>query len=295
MKYTYEEKLKLTKIARKPREKRPLLEYQIEYINKVNITECELKTRNGKTKYYHIENKNKRENSPLIITVHGGGFCNGYTKDDTAFAAMLAVETNSIVLDIDYKLAPEYTFPVAYEEVYDITKWAYENSEELGIDKSKIILCGSSAGGNLVSAVVMEATRTKDFQVKLQILDYPATDLYTDPEKKLEADKLYMSFERARAYNSLYTATEEELKNPYVSMIFATKDMLKGIPDALVIMGELDALHIEGEKYAFMMMEAGVKVTIKKYLNSNHGFIVHCIGEEWLDAHRLIAKTINNI
>ena len=68
--------------------------------------------------------------------------------------------------------------------------------------------------------------------------------------------------------------------------------MLKGLPEALLITGGLDNLHEEAEKYGFMMMEAGVKITMKRFLNSNHAFIVRCTGDEWLEAHKLIAKTI---
>jgi len=42
-------------------------------------------------------------------------------------------------------------------------------------------------------------------------------------------------------------------------------------------------------------MEAGVKVTVKRYKNSNHGFVVHFIGDEWPQAHKLIIETINQI
>lgn len=295
MKYTYEEKLEIAKEIRNNAKNKPMSEYQRNYIEQVNINECELETRHGKTKYYQVEGENRKKNSSLVIIVHGGGFCKGHSEADKAFASMIAVETNSLILDVDYKLAPEYPFPVAYEEVYDVAKWAYENADKLGVDKSKIILCGSSAGGNIVAAVAMEANRTKEFEIKLQIFSYPVMDLYTDPAKKAEADKLYIPFEQSRKYNSLYISNEEEAKNPYVSMVFATEDMLKGLPDSLFITGGLDTLHVEAEKFAFMLMKAGVKVTIKRFLNSKHAFVVRCIGDEWLDAHKLITKTINNI
>lgn len=294
MSYTYKEKLKLAKMARNPINKRNISEYQKKYIEMANIEEKKIKTRHGETKYYHISSK-KSEKSSLIITVHGGGFCNLHSKADLAFAAMIAVETKALVLDVDYKLAPEYPFPIAYEEVYDLVKWAYNNAEMLGIDRDKIILCGNSAGGNIVAAVVMEVNKTKEFKVRFQILDYPPMDLYTDPEDKKESEKLYISFERARAYNSLYIRDEKDRLNPYVSMVFATEKIIKGIPDTLIITAEQDALHLEAEKYAKMLLECGIKVTVKKYLKSTHGFIVYCIGEEWLDAHKLIIESINLI
>ncbi|WP_190972234.1 alpha/beta hydrolase [Clostridium sp. HV4-5-A1G] len=295
MEYTFEQKLELAKKVRVRIGSVTIPEHYEAYLDKVEVKECYLKTRHDQTHYYKIQSKNKKSEAPLIMNIHGGGFCKGYEKVDTVFSSMLAVETGAVVLDLDYKLSPEYPFPVAYEEGYDLAKWAYGNAEDLGIDKSKIILCGHSSGGNIASAIAMESVKTKDFEVKFQILDYPPMDLYTDPADKPEASKSYVPFEIVRAYNALYTATKEETKNPYVSPVFATQDMLQGLPDALVITAGLDALHNEAEKYAFMMMEAGVKVTIKKYPNSNHGFVIRYIGDEWPKAHKLIVETINQL
>lgn len=296
MEYTYEQKLELAQKVRASNKNNalPIPEAYEAYLEKVDVKGCYLETRHGQTHYYEVYNKDKKSVEPLIINIHGGGFCQGYQKRDTVFSAMLAVETGSTVLDLDYKLAPEYPFPIAFHECYDVAKWAYENADELGIDKSQITLIGHSAGANIVAAIAMEVIKTKEFEVKLQIMDYPPTDSYTDPAEKPGApENPAIPYERARAFNSLYTTSREEAKNPYVSMVFATPDMLKGLPDALVITGELDQLHQEGEKYAFMMMEAGVKVTVKRYPNSPHGFVVYYKGE-WQEAHKLILSTINS-
>lgn len=295
MTYTFEEKLELAKKARKPSMNAFIPEEYLIYLEMTENKECYLETRNGQTHYFNIQSKSKKEKAPLIINIHGGGFCKGYEERDKVFSSMLAVKTGAIVLDLDYKLAPEYPFPVAFEEGYDLVKWAYENADILGADKSKIIICGHSSGANIGSAITMEAIKTKEFEVRFQILDYPVLDLYTDPADKPEASKSHIPFEKARAYNALYTNTEEETKNPYVSPVFATQQMLYGVPDALVLTGGADVLHSEGEKYAFMLMEAGAKVTIKKYENSIHGFTVYCSGNEWPDAHKLIVDTINQL
>lgn len=290
-----EEKKGLADIAKQvPKGRREIPESQAAYIDKVNIEERTIETRHGETKFFYVTNKEQKENVPLIITVHGGGFCRGHNKGDMAFSSMLSFNTGAIVLDVDYKLAPDFKFPVPYEEVYDLAKWAYNNAEELGVDKSKIVLCGNSSGGNIVAAVALEVAAKKEFEVRLQIIDYAPMDLHTDPADKKEAYKSYVPFEQARAYNALYVSAEEA-KDPHVSMVFATKEMMQDLPEALVITAENDSLHNELEEYAFMMMEAGVKVTIKKFLNSNHGFIVFCMGDQWQEAHKLIIDTINNL
>lgn len=296
MGYTYEQKLELAnKIRVQGKRKSEVPEEYEKYLSEVDVKECYMETRHGKTHYYKVQSKDKKSGVPLVLNMHGGGFIKGYGRQDTANSAMLAVKTGAVVLDVDYKVAPEYPFPVSIHEGYDVMKWAYEHADELGVDKSKFIVDGRSSGGNNVAAIALEVARTKEFVIRLQILEYPPMDLYTDPDKKPEPYKSHVPSEVARAYNSLYITTEEEKKNPYVSMVFATPDMLKSLPDALVITANLDVLYSEAEKYAFMMMEAGVKVTIKKYLNSAHGFTGAFKGDEWPYAHKLIVDTINNL
>lgn len=289
-----EEQKNLADMAKQvPKGRREIPASQAAYIEKVQIEEKTIETRHGDTKVFHVTNKEQKANAPLIITVHGGGFCRPHNNGDMAFSSMIAYRTGAVVLDVDYKLTPDYKFPVPYEEVYDVAKWASQHADELGIDKDNIVLCGNSSGGNLVAATALKANEMQEFKIKLQVINYAPVDLYTDPEDKPEAYKSYVPFEQARAYNGLYVS-HEEAKDPHVSMVFATKEMMEGLPQALVISADNDSLHNELEKYAIMMMEAGVKVTMRKFLKSNHGFVVFCMGEEWEEAHQLIIDTINN-
>ena len=93
--------------------------------------------------------KEALNNSPLVINLHGGGFIRERTASDDLFCRKLVHSLGCKVLDIDYRVAPEHPFPTALHECYDVTKWAFTNASKLGIDSSKIILIGHSAGGNM--------------------------------------------------------------------------------------------------------------------------------------------------
>lgn len=235
------------------------------------IREMWVKTRNGDTHIFIHFPLGSEETHPLYINIHGGGFVKGHKKRDTLFCQKMAFSLNCVVIDIDYKIAPEERFPYALHECYDIVKWAYNNPKLLNIDPERIAVGGHSAGGTLTAGLAMMANKSKEFSIVLQILDYPPLDLYTDPQNKKILEKA-IPVDRARAYNDLYI-DEEDRNNPLASPVYATADMLKGLPPALVLTADQDSLCEEAEKFAAMLLEAGVQVTAKRFIDSVHGFV----------------------
>ena len=133
-----------------------------------------------------------------------------------------------------------------------------------GGDVRRVSLGGHSAGGNLVEAIAIKSTRTKDFKVCLQVLDYAATD----NSLALLPDGL----ERSRAFSLFYVDGEVQLlKDPFVSPAYAPDELFEGQPDALVISAGLCPFVSVNGTYALRLAGKGVKVTIKGYPQSHHG------------------------
>lgn len=57
-----------------------------------------------------------------------------------------------------YRLAPEYHFPIQFEDVYDALKWFLRQDvlEKYGVDPERVGVSGDSAGGNLAAAVAQK-------------------------------------------------------------------------------------------------------------------------------------------
>lgn len=233
---------------------------------------------------YYSENPKKQEHADtLIINFHGGGFIRGRTSNDEVFARRMNNGIGCKVLDVDYKLAPDYPFPTAVHEAYDVTAWVFLHAEELGISKDKIILMGHSAGGNLAIAAVMKVLEEKLFRPLLLIADYPPLDLYTDPGDKQRMGQ-GIPVERARLYN-LYYCDREEQKNPYASPVYARDEQLKGFPRTLIMTASTDDLCNEAEEFALRMARLGNEVTLKRFQGARHGFTIYRTegGEEATD------------
>lgn len=98
--------------------------------------------------------------------------------------------------------------------------------------------------------------------------------------------------ERGRMFSLAYTDGElENLKDSYCSPLLASEEMLKGLPEALVTSAGHDNFRFEDAEYAKRLVLAGVKVTQKCFLDSYHGFIVHCT-DEWEAGQQLVIDTI---
>lgn len=97
---------------------------------------------------YHLKGIDKP--SPTIVSIHGGGWVYGDKERYQHYCMDLALRGFTVV-NFTYRLAPEYTFPCALEDINSVFNWIAENGENYNIDKNKIFVVGDSAGGQLGS------------------------------------------------------------------------------------------------------------------------------------------------
>lgn len=208
---------------------------------------------------------------PVLIYYHGGGWVLGDLEVIDPIMRRIVNHTSSIVVSVDYRLAPEYKFPIPAEDCYTATKWVAENIQKYNGDPNRLAVAGDSAGGNLAAVVPLMAKDRNGPKISLQILLYPVTDFDTTTPSYIEnGTGNYLETAAMHWFNAQYLNHEADKKNPYAAPLQARD--LTGLPSALVITAEYDVLRDEGEAYADRLREAGVHVESKRFNGQIHGF-----------------------
>ncbi|TSI05225.1 alpha/beta hydrolase [Lysinibacillus sp. BW-2-10] len=196
---------------------------------------------------------------PVIIYYHGGGWVLNSIETSDASCQMLASMTNSIVVSVDYRLAPEYKFPIPMYDAYDAFLWVTKNIQAIHGIPEKISVMGDSAGANLATVVTLQAKQANGPTIASQILLYPVTELtYDSPSYYEFAEGYGLNKKDMEWFGNYYLEEDSQKNNPYVAPLKA-KDVT-GLPAALIIVAENDVLRDEGIAYGDYLKSSGVYV-----------------------------------
>ena len=212
---------------------------------------------------------------PVFLFFHGGGWVTESIDNYERICARLASATDHIVVSVEYRLAPEYPFPIGFYDCYMAAKAMYTNQFILNTDPNKITLIGDSAGGNLAAAVSLMARDQGEFLPKRQILIYPAVNNDYSEESPYLSVRRYgteylLTAGKMRDYINFYASAEEDKKSKYLAPLMETD--YSNQPDTLILTAECDPLRDEGEEYGRRLKEAGNKVEVHRIQDALHGF-----------------------
>lgn len=232
--------------------------------------------------------KAKGRKYPVVVNFHGGGFTLGKAADDRRWARMIIDEIDAVCVSVEYRRAPEHPFPAAVDDGVDALIYLSSMSTELGIDASKIILTGFSAGANLAFTVPLrlqmypkiqdgdtldryESTTNllRQTSHNLQIISivswYPLLDMTISREAK-RARSIRPEMTLPQFFTNLFDdsySQDTDWRSPYVSPAKASDDMLvEGLPqDIDLYLCEWDMLLHEGQQFGERLRSLGKIVT----------------------------------
>jgi len=209
--------------------------------------------------------------APCLIFFHGGGWVIGDLDTHDVVCRKLAVEGQLMVISVDYRRAPEHKFPAAVDDALAATAWIAAQARELGIDATRLLVGGDSAGGNLAAVVAISARDGDGPAISGQVLIYPATDFaMTHPSHREPETSILLTHTVIRWFRDHYLTSEADGQDWRASP--ARVKNLSGLPPAFILTAGADPLRDEGEEYANRLKEAGVAVTFRTFPGQFHGF-----------------------
>ncbi|MGY0500038.1 alpha/beta hydrolase fold domain-containing protein [Nocardia sp. FBN12] len=205
---------------------------------------------------------------PLIVAFHGGGCVSGVPAQDDWLLSHLAAECPAVVASVDYRLAPEYPIPAAFEDARDAVPVLVARAGEWGADGALLALLGSSAGASLAVSTAREIR-----ELRTQVLINPQLD-WTDgafeyPSFTENADSPTATPAHCRAVHRIALPAGFDARA--ISPMF--HDDLAGSAPTLLQSAGLDPLEDQSSAYADRLRQAGAAVTLTRYPEAVHGFL----------------------
>ncbi|OLN88278.1 AB hydrolase superfamily protein 1 [Colletotrichum chlorophyti] len=218
--------------------------------------------------------------SPVIVLIFGGGFHTGECTQLSPYARVVSKLYNATVVNISYRVAPDYRFPTAPNDVWDGLKWVAENAHTLGADLSAgFIVGGPSSGGNLAAVVAQRAldenlspalTGVWTFMPLLlepEIVPAKYQDVFFSREQNADVPGLNKT-----ALENLMAGYAPDIKSSDFSP-FNSSSAFKGMPPTFVQVCGLDVVRDDALIYERALREHGVKTKLAVYPGAPHGHI----------------------
>lgn len=233
-----------------------------------------------------------RHGIPATIYAHGGGFVHGSIASHDGFCRRWTQGTDSVVVSVDYRLAPEHSAPAPVEDVVAAADWAVA----AGLADAGLVLAGDSAGGNLAAVASIVLRDRGDSRLRGQVLLYPCLDPSLSSESyRSRGEGCFITSRAMRFYWQTYLGTSalDEVRDWRINPLLASE--LGGLPPAIVVTAGLDPLCDEGREYARRLAADGTPVVERHYPGQFHGFLT-IVGYGpaaagtallWSDFHRL--------
>ncbi|EEF4506924.1 alpha/beta hydrolase [Salmonella enterica] len=174
------------------------------------------------------------------------------------------------VIAIQYRLAPEHTFPAAHDDAERGANIVHQYAEQLGIDRERITLAGDSAGGHLALVSALRLKSTAHWSPAKLLLIYPMLDATASfPSYASNGQDYIITRDTLLSGFEMYLQGTD-LRHPEASPIW--REDFAGLPPVHILTAEFDPLRDEGEALYHRLNDQGVACTCQRYLGVIHGF-----------------------
>jgi acetyl esterase len=202
----------------------------------------------------------------VVIFLHGGGYALSSAALSDDICRRLSVGTESVVVAVEYRLAPEAPFPASFHDAIAATRWALASRTELSGRSVPVLLVGESAGANIAASVGIEVGQA----LAGQVLVVPSPDIsawrgleaidVADISPGDLADIVQVAFGGDWDSAATYPASA------------AASAAIGSSPRSVVALAGLDCTAPVGHRYAELLSQHGVAVEELSFPAVNHLF-----------------------
>ncbi len=216
--------------------------------------------------------KQKKENVPGLLWIHGGGYGLGAPEQDFTFIQSFVEASGCVIVAPDYTNSTTAPYPAALNDCYSALEWLRDNGKDYGMRSDQIFVGGNSAGGGLCAAVSLLARDKGDINIAFQMPLYPMIDdrMITPSSQNNDAPiwntksnevgwKLYLGDAYGTQKVSKYAAPARETD-------------YSGLPPTLTYVGDIEPFTDETLQYVENLKKAGVPVEFRLFEGCFHGF-----------------------
>lgn len=205
---------------------------------------------------------------PLVIYAHGGGFVTGNLDTDHAHCVELARDSGTLVVSVDYRLAPEHPAPAAVQDVEAAFYYAVGHAAELNADASRLGVVGRDAGAALVASLAQRTFDDEGPKILVQLLHQPMLDSDATPSRR--------EFQRTPGLNgqAVSRAWGHYLGHATANgqHVPAHRANLEGLPPTFVSCADIDPCRDEAIDYANRLLHAYVPTGLHVIAATFNGF-----------------------
>jgi acetyl esterase/lipase len=210
---------------------------------------------------------------PGVYHTHGGGMIMGTNRTGADEMALWADEVGVVAVSVEYRLAPEHPHPAPVEDCYAGLVWTAEHAAELGIDPSRLVIAGASAGGGLAAGTALMARDRGGPALSHQILMCPMLDDrgITASSQELVGEGIWDRADNLIGWTALLgDARGGPDVSPYAAP--ARAGDLTALPATFIDVGSVETFRDEAIDYAARLSRAGVPVEFHLWPGGFHGF-----------------------
>ncbi|KAK3311947.1 Alpha/Beta hydrolase protein [Apodospora peruviana] len=264
-----------------------------DFESKIQMKDYSIPTRDGSSieaRTYRPLSCSSDSKLPVYIHLHGGGFVFGTLSSEDATCSRIAITSQVIVLNVNYRHTPEHTYPTALHDTEDAFAWLHDHIDEVGGIADQIVVGGISAGAWLTAWLVLgqhlQVIEKGLPKIAGQVLQIPCLvhhECYAPQRNKLKdpetssyvvnKDAPILPVAMVKLFTDLLKVRSDLNENDLrLNPGNAKPEQVRGLPPSVFGIAGMDPLRDEGLLYGKMLSEQGVATDIHLFEGLPHGF-----------------------